>query len=120
MSISATRGNGLWHYVGAELGKSNLTIDTNRNSVKWAQWIPSWRPVPTTMAQIADTSEDVGIFPGAVTSNTKYWSGIYRPSWRGRMNNNSPPHNPVGYVEVRNRARSYQESDLQEKRGWGF
>jgi hypothetical protein len=51
-----------------ELGKSNLTIDTNRNSVKWRNGFRRGGRAPTTMAQVADTSEDVGIFPGAVTS----------------------------------------------------
>lgn len=101
-------------YTSPEPGAINLTISTNRNSIDWAEWIPSWRPVPTTSAQVADTAEDVGIFPGATIGSGQWWTGIYRPSFRGRMNNNTPPHNPVGYVAVRDRARTYQEATFRK------
>lgn len=101
-------------YSGSEPGAINLTVSTNRNSIDWAEWIPSWRPVPTTTAQVADTAEDVGIFPGGTIGNGQWWTGIYRPSFRGRMNNNTPPHNPVGYVAVRDRARTYQEATFRK------
>ena len=101
-------------YGGGEPDASNLTISTNRNNVEWAQWIPPWRPVPTTSANIAVNSEDVGIFPGATIGSGQWWTGIYRPSWRGRMNDNTPPNNPVGYVAIRDRARSYQEATFRK------
>ncbi len=101
-------------YTGSEPDALNLTVSTNRNTIDWAEWIPSWRPVPTTMAQVADTAEDVGIFPGATMGSGQWWTGIYRPSFRGRMNNNTPPHNPVGYGAVRDRARTYREATFRK------
>lgn len=101
-------------FTGTEPGASNLTRTTNRNSVAWRRWIPPWRPVPTTSTQVADTSQDVGIFAGATIGSGQWWNCIYRPSFRGRMNNNTPRHNPPGYTQVRDRFRQYQEPTFRK------
>jgi len=107
--------NGCGSYTGSEPGAVNLTTVTNRNNVKWKRWIPSWRPVPTAQANTASNSQDAGIFPGAVTSLTRYWNGIFRPSWRGRMNTDtSVVHNPIGYTRMRENAKPRQEADLRK------
>ncbi len=99
-------------YTGSEPGSVNLTKVTNRNNVKWKQWIPSWRPVLTLASHVADTSQDVGIFQGAVKNNTRWADGIFRPTLTGRMRSNSPAHNPVGYTMMRDEARPSQEANF--------
>lgn len=101
-------------YGGPEVPEVNQTRVTARNQIKWNVWIPPTRPVPTALANIVDTSQDVGLFPGGTRSSQQWWNGLYRPSWRGRMNNNTPPHNPVGYTAVRNTARGFQEGDFRK------
>jgi hypothetical protein len=101
-------------YGGGELAEVNQTQVTVRNQIKWNVWIPSTRPVPTALANVADTDQDVGLFPGATRGNQQWWNGIFRPSWRGRMNNNTPPHNPVGYTAVRDTARQFQEANFRK------
>lgn len=105
---------GCGSYAGAELTEVNQTRVTVRNQIKWNVWIPPTRPVPTAQANVANTDQDVGLFPGATRGNQQWWNGIFRPSWRGRMNNNTPPHNPVGYTAVRETARGFQEGDFRK------
>jgi len=95
-------------------GAPNLDNTTSRSNVKWSQWIPSWRPVPTAQANIADNQQDVGIFPGATIGSGQWWTGIYRPSWRGRMNNNTPVNNPLGYTRIRDNFRPRQEANFRK------
>jgi hypothetical protein len=101
-------------YSGDEPGRINLTQRTDRDRLKWGEWIPATRPVPTMPTAISDSTQDVGLFPGATRSSRKYWRGIFRPSNDGRMQNNSPPHNPVGYTRIRERARNWQEGDFRK------
>jgi hypothetical protein len=101
-------------YTGNKPGAPNLDNTTSRANVKWSQWIPSWRPVPTGQANIADNQQDVGIFAGATVGQGQWWTGIYRPSWRGRMNNNTPVNNPVGYTRIRDNFRPKQEGDFRK------
>lgn len=105
---------GCGSYSGSKPGAPNLDNTTSRSNVKWSQWIPSWRPVPTAQANIADTSQDVGIFAGATIGSGQWWTGIYRPSWRGRMNNNTPVNNPVGYTRIRDNFRPRQEGNFRK------
>jgi hypothetical protein len=100
-------------YSGSEPGAPNLTAVTARASLKWNTWVPSWRPLPTTAAHIADNSQDVGLFAGATIGSGQWTSCIFRPSRLGRMNDNTPPHNPVGYTNVREQFLPYQKADLR-------
>ena len=100
-------------YSGGEPGAPNLTANTTRASLKWNTWVPSWRPLPTTAAHIADNSQDVGLFAGATIGSGQWTSCIFRPSRLGRMNDNTPPHNPVGYTNVREQFLPYQKADLR-------
>lgn len=97
-------------YTGAEPGSVNLTKVTDRTDVKWKQWIPTWRTVPTLAPHVSDPVQDVGIFQGAVIDNTRWADGLFRPSFTGRMDSNSPLHNPVGYSMMRDEARPFQEA----------
>lgn len=108
-----TCGGSCGCYGGGEPGAPNLTKNTSRASLKWNVWVPSWRPLPTTMANVASNTQDVGLFPGATIGSGQWTSCIFRPSSVGRMNNNSPVHNPVGYTNVREQFRPYQDADLR-------
>lgn len=101
-------------YAGAEPSDVNLTKTSVRNSIEWNEWIPATRPVPTAFANVASNTDDVGAFPGATMGSGQWWNGIYRPSWRGRMNDNSPIHNPVGYTAMRDNARPRQDGDFRK------
>ncbi|MCP4847178.1 MAG: hypothetical protein GY899_04430 [Verrucomicrobiaceae bacterium] len=102
------------NYTGLEPGSPNLTTNTNRGTLKWRQWVPSWRSLPTTAAQVSHNTEDVGLFAGGIQSLTSYTGGIFHPSNQGTMNNNWPDHNPVGYCFMKNRMRPYQEATLRK------
>jgi hypothetical protein len=101
-------------YSDSKPGAPNLDDTTSRSGVKWSQWIPSWRPVPTAQAHISDNSQDMGIFAGATIGSGQWWTGIYRPSWRGRMNNNTPANNPLGYTRIRDNFRPRQEGNFRK------
>ena len=107
-------------YGGSEPGAPNLTANTSRASLKWNAWVPSWRPLPTTAAHVASTSQDVGLFPGATIGQGQWTSCLFRPSRLGRMNDNTPPHNPVGYTNVREQFLPYQKADLRRYVGGDF
>ncbi len=100
-------------YGGGEPGAGNLTRNTSRATLKWNVWLPPWRPIPTTTAHIADTTQDVGLFPGATIGSGQWTNCIFRPSSVGRMNNNTPVHNPVGHTNVREQFRPYQKADFR-------
>lgn len=108
------------NYTGSEPSKPNLTANTNRDTLKWKQWVPSWRSLPTASSQISDGTDDVGLFAGGIqwdsesSSNQSYNSGLFHPSDEGRMNNNDPPHSPVGYGFIKDAMRTYQEATFQK------
>jgi len=100
-------------YSDGEPGAPNLTSNTTRASLKWNMWVPSWRPLPTTLASIASNTQDVGLFPGATIGQGQWTSCIFRPSAVGRMNDNLPVHNPIGHTNVREQFRPYQKADFR-------
>jgi hypothetical protein len=63
-----------------EVNQEHYTV---RNQIKWREWIPSWRPVPTALARIGSMDQDVGLFEDA-TRERKFWRGIFRSSCAGR------------------------------------
>lgn len=109
-----TCGTSCGCYPNSEPSSPNLTSNTTRSSLKWNMWVPSWRPLPTTLASIADETQDVGLFPGATIGSGQWTSCIFRPSSVGRMNNNTPDHNPIGYTNVREQFRPYQNADFRK------
>jgi hypothetical protein len=96
------------NYTGGEPGAVNLTINTNRATTKWHQFIAPSTPVPTGVGPAAgynqgprpatwDSNTDVGLFEGGGTLET----GIYRPVENCRMNTNTPPYCPVCYTSIK-------------------
>ena len=95
-------------YSGGEPPRPNLTINTNRSSIKWTRFINSSTPVPTGIGSCAgynqgvrppgwSDSQDVGLFEGGGTCDR----GIYRPVINCRMKGNSPPYCPVCYTHMK-------------------
>lgn len=76
----------------------------------WKKWIPSWRPLPTTSADVAIDDTDVGLFLGGYYAT----NGVYRPVQRGRMVANSPLNSPVGNTAIREKAYGYREQNFRE------
>lgn len=108
-------------YAGGEPGEPNVTINTNRATLKWRQFVDPATPVPTGIAPASPTdctgwtvgakpagwsnSDDAGLFEGA-----KYRrKGIYRPAINCRMRGNSPPFCPVCYTRMKSNAEPHAE-----------
>ena len=101
-------------YTAGEPGSVDLTVNTDRATVKWRQFIDPATPVPTGVGACAgynqgpepaswDDNQDVGVFEGGGTKNT----GIYRPAIDCRMRSNSPPYCPVCYTSFKQQYDSY-------------
>lgn len=101
-------------YSGGEPISPNLTINTNRSSIKWTKFISNSTPVPTGIGSCAgynqgakppgwSDSQDVGLFEGGGT----YDRGIYRPVINCRMRGNSPPYCPVCYTHMKEKLHPY-------------
>lgn len=100
--------------TGGEPGSVDLTINTNRATLKWGNFVDPGTPVPTGMGACADynqgtkpatwdDNQDVGVFEGGGTMNT----GIYRPVVNCRMRSNAPPFCPVCYTSFKRQYDSY-------------
>jgi hypothetical protein len=106
-------------YSGEEPGAVNQTAETTPSQIKWKNWIPPWRPLPTSL--VGDMWQDAGLFPGATRGTSKYWNGIYRPTFESRMGQGTGgPFNPVGYERMREKLRPYQEADLRKNASGDF
>jgi len=104
-------------YGGAEPGVVDLTINTNRATTKWGNFIAPSTPVPTgTVGGCAgytagpkpagwSDDQDVGLFEGGNTASL----GIYRPVINCRMRGNSPPYCPVCYTQMKRRMDPYTQ-----------
>jgi len=95
-------------YAGGEPGAPDLTIDLNRATVKWDNFIDPATPIPTGTGTCSgytagprpaswDDNQSVGVFEGGGTMNT----GIYRPVINCRMRSNLPPYCPICYTTMK-------------------
>ena len=95
-------------YTGGEPGAPDLTIDTNRATLKWRAFVNPGTPIPTGTGNCAgytagprppdwDDNQSVGIFEGGSTNI----SGVYRPVINCRMRSNLPPYCPVCYTSMK-------------------
>jgi hypothetical protein len=97
-------------YGGGEPGCPDLTLDTDRTTIKlpWRRFIDPATPVPTGTGKCAgytagpppadwDDNQSVGLFEGGGTVTT----GIYRPVINCRMRSNLPPYCPVCYTTMK-------------------
>jgi hypothetical protein len=84
-------------YTGPEPSQVNLTIDTNRSTIKWREFIDPLTAVPTPTTFGGSPIYDAGLFEGgAYVTN-----GIYRPALSSRMNSNADAFCPIGYNQMR-------------------
>jgi hypothetical protein len=103
-------------WTGGEPGQVDLTINTNRATTKWGNFIAPTTPVPTGTGGCADYNagpkpagwsddQDVGLFEGGGTVSL----GVYRPVVNCRMRSNAPPYCPVCYTQMKRRQDSYAQ-----------
>ena len=101
-------------YAGGEPGAVDLTINTNRATLKWRNFVAPTTPIPTGLGACAgytagpkpatwDDNTDVGLFEGGGTRNTN----IYRPVINCRMRSNSPPYCPMCYTSFKTKYDTY-------------
>lgn len=102
------------NYADGEPGVVDLTINTDRATLKWRQFVAPTTPIPTGTGSCVgynqgtkpanwDDNQDVGTFEGGNTNNT----GVYRPVINCRMNSNSPPYCPVCYTSMKQQMDTY-------------
>lgn len=95
-------------YTGGEPAQVDLTINTNRATLKWGNFVDPATPVPTGVGACAgytaaprpagwSDDQDVGLFEGGGTVSL----GIYRPVINCRMRSNAPPYCPVCYTQMK-------------------
>jgi hypothetical protein len=100
--------------AGGEPKKVNVTINTDRATLKWRQFVSPTTPIPTGVGSCVgynqgkkpgdwDDNQSVGLFEGAQYSNT----GKYRPVINCRMNGNVPPFCPVCYTSFKQQYDQY-------------
>ena len=90
-------------YTGGEPGCVNLTINTNRDTIKWKRFVRPTTPLPTTFdSSTMNRSQTVGAFEGGTRgAGNTFDEGIWRPASSSRMRSNSPPFNPVSYKRMK-------------------
>jgi IgA Peptidase M64./FG-GAP repeat. len=95
-------------YSGGEPGQVDITVNTNRNTLKWKNFVAPPTPVPTGVGSCAgytegtrpadwDDTQSVGLFEGGGTNGT----GMYRPVIDCRMRSNTPEYCPVCYTHMK-------------------
>ena len=103
-------------FTGGEPSRPNVTVNTNRSTIKWNRFINNTTPVPTGIGSCAgynqgtkpaswSDSQDVGLFEGGTTFDR----GVYRPVINCRMRGNSPPYCPVCYTHLKTKMHPYTE-----------
>jgi hypothetical protein len=98
-------------YTGTEPGCPNMTINTNRSTVKWADFIAPTTAIPTVWDPTTmDQTETVGEFEGGMYKTY----GIYRPHYNARMNSNSPPFGPVSYNAMKESIATTHEHNFAQ------
>lgn len=98
-------------YSGGEPGAANVTVNTNRATLKWNRFVSPATPVPTGVGNCAGYTEgarpagwsdthDAGLFEGGGTNSR----GMYRPVINCRMRGNSPEYCPVCYTVLKTKS----------------
>jgi hypothetical protein len=98
-------------YTGTEPGCANMTINTNRQTIKWGQFIDPNIALPTTFnGTTMNAANTVGAFVGGTLNlpgggNQSYNAGLWRPTFNSRMNSNTPEFGPVAYTRMKEAMR---------------
>ena len=99
------RGTGA--YAGGEPGVANQTINTNRTTLKWRQFVNPTTALPTVMPPFTGSAvDDAGLFAGCCGL---FVSGIYTPASNDRMSSNTPEFDPVCYDQMQRTTQSEHE-----------
>ena len=109
-------------YTGAEPGAVDLTINTNRATLKWRQFVNPTTPIPTGHRLLRRLHRQRRSRPGGATARTSACSraaargrsGIYRPVINCRMRGNSPPFCPVCYTQLKTQGRAVRAAHIPE------
>ncbi len=89
-------------YTNGEPGCPNLTINTNRQTLKWGAFVDPATPLPTTFsASTMNVTETAGAFEGGSIGDQAYSSGIWRPTSDGAMRSNLEAFGPVDYDVIK-------------------
>ncbi len=103
-------GSSPGNYTGAEPGCVNLTVNTNRATLKWGQFVSPSTALPTTFnAATMNATETAGAFQGGTLGSSGYSSGIWHPTSAGTMNGNNEPFGPVCYTRLKEVLRPNHE-----------
>jgi hypothetical protein len=103
-------------YSGGEPGAANVTLNTNRATLKWNRFVAPTTPVPTGKGDCAgynqgtppadwSSTDDAGLFEGGGTNSL----GMYRPVINCRMRSNSPPYCPVCYTVLKTKSDPFTQ-----------
>ena len=118
----ASAGN----YLGVEPGAPNLTINNNRNTIKWGDgglgFVDPNTAIPTPFTLNAflnagpcgglDPVEDAGVFAGGTIGAGSWTNGIFRAHCNDRMNTNNPPYGAVNYNLMRTAIDPFHDYDF--------
>ncbi|MBI4803030.1 MAG: T9SS type A sorting domain-containing protein, partial [Elusimicrobia bacterium] len=90
-------------YSGGEPSGPNVTINTNRATLKWGEWVQPATPLPTTTS----ASDTPGLYEGAQYSRF----GIYRPTYGSKMRVLGAPFERINYGLLVERIFDYVPND---------
>jgi hypothetical protein len=110
-----TGGSSPTMYTGGEPGCVNLTIDIDRDRLKWSQWVDPLTALATTFdASTMDGAETAGAFVGGTLGQNGYNAGIWRPAFNDRMKSNSPNFGSVNYHQMKSSLDPTHDHDFRE------
>lgn len=91
-------------YTGDRPKGPNLDNTTDRNKIKWRDFIRPSTNLPTVDGPLIHGNQDCGAFEGGGS----YSEDIFRPVANCRMNGNTPEFCPVCYTQIRELLFPYQ------------
>lgn len=96
-------------YSGSEPGCVNMTMNTNRSTLKWRDFVDPATAIPTTFnAATMDRIETAGVFEGGLYRTT----GVYRPHENAMMRSNYLGYGPVAYDRMKQVLNSYHDHNF--------
>ena len=98
-------------YTDGEPSCVNMTINTNRATLKWREFVDPNTPLPTVFdSATMHVAETAGAFEGGASS---YAHGVWRPHENGRMSGNVNAYGPVDYNALKTILAEKHEHDFK-------